>query len=56
MSGRTELRKLPALEMVVSLFSDITESDYTGPAKRQRIVEEMRNRLNSDIRIDPEDI
>jgi hypothetical protein len=48
--------KLPALETVVSLFSDITESDYTGPAKRQRIVEEMRNRLNSDIRIDPEDI
>ena len=48
--------KLPTLETVVSLFSDITESDDTGPAMRQRKVEEMRNRLNADIRIDPEDI
>ena len=39
-----------------SPLAEDTESDYTGPSKRQRIVEEMRNRLNSDIRIDPEDI
>jgi len=48
--------KLPALRGVVSLFSDISEANYTGAAKRQRIVEEMRNRLHSDVRIDPEDI
>lgn len=48
--------KLPALQTVVSLFSDIAESDYSGPAKRQRLVEEMRNRLHSDTSIDPEDI
>lgn len=48
--------KLPALETVVSLFSDISESNYTGAAKRQRLVEEMRNRLHSDISIDPDDI
>lgn len=48
--------KLPALQTVVSLFSDITEANYSGPAKRQRLVEEMRNRLHSDTSIDPEDI
>jgi DNA sulfur modification protein DndB len=48
--------KLPALRTVVSLFSDITEANYSGPAKRQRLAEEMRNRLHSDTSIDPEDI
>lgn len=48
--------KLPALETVVSLFSDISEANYSGPAKRQRLVEEMRNRLHSDTSIDSEDI
>ncbi len=46
--------KLPALQTVVSLFADVSEAYYTGPAKRQRIVEEMRNRLHSDTSIDPE--
>lgn len=48
--------KLPALQTVVSLFSDLSEAHYSGPAKRQRLVEEMRNRLHSDIRIEPDDI
>ena len=48
--------KLPALQTVVSLFSDISEANYTGAAKRQRLVEEMRNRLHSDVRIDADDI
>jgi hypothetical protein len=48
--------KLAALQTVVSIFSDISESNHSGPAKRQRLVEEMRNRLHSDTSIDPEDI
>jgi len=48
--------KLPSLQTVCSLFSDITEAKYSDPAKRQRLLEEMRNRLHSDTNIDPEDI
>lgn len=48
--------KLLALETVVNIFADISEANYSGPAKRQRLVEEMRNRLHSDTKIDPEDI
>lgn len=55
-SARSVLVKLPALQTVISLFSDISETNYTGAAKRQRLVEEMRNRLHSDVRIDADDI
>jgi len=48
--------KPAALQTVVSLFADISEANYTGAAKRQRLVEEMRNRLHSDVRIDADDI
>ena len=49
--------KPPALQTVISLFSDINEANYTGAAKRQRLVEEMRNRLHSDVcGIDADDI
>ena len=48
--------KRAARQTVISLFSDISEGHYTGAAKHQRIVEEMRNRLHSDVRIDPEEI
>ncbi len=48
--------KLPALQDIVSVFSDISESNYPGPAKRQRLVEEMRRRLHNDTSIDSDDI
>ena len=48
--------KLPALQSGVSVFSDISESNYPGPAKRQRLVDEMHRRLPSDTSIDADDI
>ncbi len=48
--------KLPALKSVISAFSDISESNYPGPAKRQRLVDEMSRRLHSDTSIDSDDI
>ena len=48
--------KLSALQEVVGRFADISESNYTGPAKRQRLVEAIRSRLNSDTSIDHDDI
>lgn len=48
--------KLAALQAVVGRFADISEADYSGPARRQRLVEAMRSRLNSDTSIDQDDI
>ena len=54
--GERRPLKRAAHQTVISLFSDISEANYTGAAKRQRLVEEMRNRLHSDVRIDADDI
>ncbi len=48
--------KLSALQRIVQHIGSISESDFTGPAKRQRLVEAMRNRIHSDTDIDNDDV
>ncbi len=48
--------KLSALQNIVQHIGSISESDFTGPARRQRLVEAMRNRIHSDTDIDNDDV
>ena len=48
--------KLSALQSIVQHIGSISESDFSGPAKRQRLVEAMRNRIHSDTDIDNDDV
>ena len=48
--------KLTALRSIVRAIASIAESDFTGPAKRQRLLDAMRTSLHRDTQIDDEDI
>ena len=48
--------RLSALQCIVRSIGEISESDFTGPAKRQRLVEAMRSRIHSDTDIDNDDV
>jgi DNA sulfur modification protein DndB len=48
--------KLTALRSIVRAFASIAESDFTGAAKRQRLVAAMRASLHRDTNIDDDDV
>ena len=48
--------KLTALRGIVRAIASIAESDFTGPAKRQRLLNAMKASLHRDTEIDDEDI